>query len=93
MDYLSCVRFSIESFYFLIRGKGKMTGEQFADHIKKVYDADHNSQTKQAVELAERFIKDIEVSVSGTIRWTFAEMTEPTDIDGGDEVRLTYGEY
>lgn len=34
------IEYAIDIYSFLIRGKGEMSGSDFAEHIRKVYDCD-----------------------------------------------------
>lgn len=69
-DYISAVKYAIETHSRCITGMGEISGKKFADMIRKCYSQD-NPMNSEAAALAEAHIKNIEVLESGTIRWQF----------------------
>ena len=51
--------YAVNSFSFLIKGKGRMTGEQFADEICKAYSTE-NPMNADAVSTIRRCVEWIE---------------------------------
>lgn len=68
--YLDAVKYAIETHSVCAKGKGEMSGKRFSELIKKSYDQ-ANPINRNAAELAEANIDNIEVWESGTVRWQF----------------------
>ena len=70
-SHLEAVQYVVDCYGFIIRGKGKMSGEDFSKHIKRVYDVE-NPINRTSAELANEFIDNIEVLETGVARWQLA---------------------
>lgn len=68
--YLEAVRYAVSTHYFVLEGKGKVSGKRFADLIRERYDM-ANPINQNAAELAEAYIDNIELTAGGSTRWQF----------------------
>lgn len=68
--FLDAVKYAVDTHSDCLKGKGKVSGRQFSELIKKAYDQ-ANPINSNAAELAAANIDNIEVLDSGTIRWQF----------------------
>lgn len=61
----SIVDYALCAYNFIIRGKGEMTGKQWADEIRKVYE-NNNVQIKMILHVIEEHVLSISVTYHGT---------------------------
>lgn len=66
MKYIEDLKNGIYKFSFVIRGLGRMTGKEFAEHCRKAYD-ERNKANSFYYELFEKYIINIEMTNGGVI--------------------------
>lgn len=63
------VKHGVEMYGFIIRGKGKMNGKDFANHIRNVYECSAE-RTKAILLQIEKHVIRIESTYKGIKYWT-----------------------
>ena len=69
-DYLDAVKYAIDTHNSVLIGKGKISGKKFASLIRERFNQS-NPINRNAAELAELFIANIELTDGNSIRWQF----------------------
>ena len=59
--------YAIDCFRFLILGDGEISGEDFANKIRKIFDCKHNLHNKNCANTIEKYIKTIVYQLTGSI--------------------------